>query len=40
MHDNKSNYQMAYKLKNKYPTKALYYVSRVIGTKSFKRNVT
>lgn len=34
-----SSYKRAYEYKSKYPTKALFYMSKVIGTKNYKNNM-
>ena len=39
LHSSQSAYQLAYKLKSKYPTNALYYATRVFGSKKYSGDV-
>lgn len=39
LHPTESSYQFAYKMKSKYPTNALYYATRVIGSKQYASDV-
>ena len=39
LHSTESSYQFGYKFKSKYPTNALYYATRVFGSKQYSEDV-